>query len=305
MEHDQQHTSSETDTPNSTDNTKQGNTIIACLDGASLSQAVCDYGIWLAKTFNRPLCLVHVNEPGASDTSDLSGAIGLGAASDLLTELASLEKDRAKLIRKQGQLMLEAAKQRALDQGVAAVEIEQRLGYLSEYLIAKEQTTAFVVVGIRGAAHEQQNAGVGAQVEQLIRSVRRPILVVTGAFDAPKRCLFAYDGSPPCERALEMVSQYDAFAQFSWTVVHAVEDQNVTADFKRAQQRLSQAGFTQVDYHATHGRPSDALVGCQEQYATDLMVMGAFSHHPLRGFFFGSLTGTVLQSTCKPLLLLH
>ena len=128
--------------------------ILACIDGASLTQSVCDYALWLSQVFNKPIKFLHVIEHGQYfGPADYSGAIGLGASADLLEELASVEESRSKLIRKQGQLMLKAAVEQVKTKGAEA-ESYQCHGTLSEKLSELESEIFTAVIGIRGVQHE-------------------------------------------------------------------------------------------------------------------------------------------------------
>ena len=94
--------------------------VLACIDGSASSEAVCDYAAWASLRLSAPLTLLHVLEPnvGASP-ADLSGSIGLGSREHLLSELAELDERRARLLREQGKLMLDAATARVRADGVA------------------------------------------------------------------------------------------------------------------------------------------------------------------------------------------
>ena len=67
------------------------NYVLACIDGAALSTAVCDYAAWIASRVQAPVKLLHNLEhrPQAA-VADLSGSIGLGSQEELLEELQLL-----------------------------------------------------------------------------------------------------------------------------------------------------------------------------------------------------------------------
>ena len=279
--------------------------VLACLDGAVLSEAVCDYGIWLSKTLSLPLRFLNMIEHGFQGEQDLSGAIGLGASEDLLQELSAVEENRSKLLRRQGQLMLEAAKTRAQEAGIIDVAIEQRHGGLVDRLVEIEAELAFAVIGIRGVSHENEQHALGAQLEALVRSVQKPVLVVNCEFEAPKTCMLAFDGSDASQRALALLKGYPQFGQYPWVLAHAAEEGATESPLHAPQQSLDQAGYGQLILEVRRDKPEDALVFCQASNNVNLTVMGAYSHHPLRGFIFGSFTEKMLRMTKRPLLLVH
>lgn len=285
---------------------EQAPCVLACIDGATLSQAVCDYSIWLAQTLELPLRFLNVIEHSFHPTeADLSGAIGLGASEDLLNELSSVERSRSKLLRRQGQLMLEAAKTQAQESGLIDVFTEQRHGTLVDRLVELEDNVAFAVVGIRGETHEDDQHSLGAQLEALVRSLHRPVLVVNGEFRVPKTFMLAYDGSEAASRGLNLVARTTQFQNFVWVLAHAHDDRMTDAVLSQAESMLSAQGFSKLKLEVRHSSPEDALVSSQNHNNVDITVMGAYSHHPLRGFIFGSFTEKMLRKTNRPLLLVH
>lgn len=73
--------------------------VLACIDGSSLTEAVCDYAAWIAQRVDAPLKLLHIidHHHEAAALSDLSGNIGLDSQEHLLEELTAVEQQRSKL----------------------------------------------------------------------------------------------------------------------------------------------------------------------------------------------------------------
>lgn len=281
--------------------------VLACLDGAALSKAVVDYTVWLALQLDLPVCFLHVIEHNPQTAkSDFSGAIGLGVREDLLNELTSLEENRSRLMRRQGQVMLQAAQEQAQMAGVKNADIMQVHGTLTKRVMELENSVAFMVVGLRGEAHEHLKGAFGAQLEDLIRSSHRPILVVNNAFRTPKTMMLAYDESSAAQRALELIGDEQGFQEFVWVLAHAYSSKHDSDRMlQRAETLLNNSGFSKLTLDARDTPVEEALISCQEHHQVDITVMGAYSHHPLRGFIFGSLTDKMLRRTKKPLLLIH
>ena len=88
--------------------------VLACIDGAAFSEAVCDYALWMSQRIGAPLKFLHTIEPQpVPPVADMSGAIGLGSSEELLNELTEVEQRRSSLRIKKGKLMLEGARARA------------------------------------------------------------------------------------------------------------------------------------------------------------------------------------------------
>ncbi len=280
--------------------------VLAGIDESSLSQAVCDYAYWIARTADAPLHLLHTIEHGRNPAvSDLTGAIGLGSSEELLKELTEVEQNRSRLLIKQGNLMLKEAKQQAKISGVNQVYSSQRHGTLPEALVDLEPQIRVLVIGIRGEQHEADQTGIGTQLEATIRALHKPILVVNGGFSEPKHVMLAFDDSPAARKALEMVAWSPLFKQAKCDLVTVTSDPGVVPEYQQqALNRLSESGV-EAKAVQLHGRIDEALADYQLRESIDLMVMGAFSHTRIRGLLMGSFTAKMLQKTKKPLLLLR
>jgi nucleotide-binding universal stress UspA family protein len=291
----------------STSNARENELVLACIDGSSVSEAVCDYSSWIAIKSGTPLKLLHTIEHKQEPAvSDLTGAIGLGSQQELLNELTELEQSRSKLLIKKGQLMLEAAKERVIKAGFEKPVMSQRHGRLSESLIELEDKTGLIVMGIRGEAHEQKNKGLGTQLETIIRSLHKPILVVTKEYVEPKQFMLAYDGSESCIKALKMVAESSLCKGIPCHIVHVggTDKSKGEALLEEAANVLRNENI-EVVTNQIFGNVADALSDYQMNNNIDLMAMGAFSHNRFRDFLLGSFTTKMLAATKKPLLLLR
>ncbi|BBI63693.1 hypothetical protein HSBAA_49990 [Vreelandella sulfidaeris] len=118
--------------------------VLAAIDGSQFSEGVCDYAAWASLAMAAPLTFVHVvdNHSEAPEEQNLSGNLHFGARERLMKELSELDEQRAKVNREQGKLMLEAAKARAIEDGVSDPITRQRNGALVETLVELEKTYA-------------------------------------------------------------------------------------------------------------------------------------------------------------------
>lgn len=281
--------------------------VLACIDGSASSEAVCDYAAWASLRLSAPLTLLHVLEPnvGASP-ADLSGSIGLGSREHLLSELAELDERRARLLREQGKLMLDAATARVRADGVAEPALRQRHGRLVDTLQELESDIRLLVVGRQGEAGGSAASQVGSQLESVIRTMHRPVLVSTGVFRSPQRVLVAFDNSPSVRKGLDLLLQSPLLAGLAMHLLMVGAD---TADAREALEsarlQLQQAGVTATAEIRAGAEVVSVLLACQRKQAMDLIVMGAYGHSPIRRFLVGSTTTSMLRHAECPLLLLR
>lgn len=279
------------------------NRVIACIDGVGeRASSICDAASWASLRLDAPLKLLHVLDRSQYPTeTNLTGSIGLGAREALLEELSELDEKRGKLAREQGRLMLEAAKEHAVADGIAEPETLQRHGDLVETLQELEQDTRLLVFGRGGSAGET----LGRNVEAVIRALHRPMLLLPDDFKAPERFLIAYDGSPTSRKAVDMVAQSPLFTGIPCDLLMiAPSTTDVKLELKQAEEKLTQAGFT-VTADILAGDVEQTLLNEVVMRRADMLVMGAYGHSRIRQMLVGSTTSNLIRQTRVPLLLLR
>ncbi|GGC04135.1 universal stress protein [Marinobacterium zhoushanense] len=278
------------------------NQVIACIDGIGESaECICDAASWASLRLEAPLTLLHVLDKSQYPTeTNLTGSIGLGARETLLEELAALDEQRGKLAREQGRLMLDAARERAVDDGIAEPQTLQRHGDLVDTLSELEADTRLLVFGRGGAG-----GALGHQVEAVIRALHRPMLVLPDAFTPPQRFLIAYDGSPTARKAVEMVTRSPLLQGIPCDLlIVGPSTHDVKMELKHAHEQLQQAGF-EVNAEILAGDVEQTLLGEVDKRGAELLVMGAYGHSRIRQMLVGSTTSKLIKQTRVPLLLLR
>ncbi|WP_321528366.1 universal stress protein [Sedimenticola selenatireducens] len=277
--------------------------VIACIDGTNISPAVCDYAVWASLRFNAPLEFLHVLDKSEYPTeSNLSGNIGLGSREALLDELAALDEQRGKLALEQGKLMLDAARQRAIAQGIENPGSRQRHGSLVETLIEMETDIRLLVLG-KHEDHLSQH--IGSRLENVVRTLHRPILITTASFKVPERVMLAFDGSPTTRKGVEMVASSPLFRGLPCHLVMVgVESDTAREQLAWATSTLEDAGF-KTEARIIDGEVERVLCDYRSDHAIDLLIMGAYGHSVIRRFLVGSTTTSVIRNASVPVLLLR
>lgn len=280
--------------------------VMACIDGSPQAAAVCDCAAWASQQLGAPLTLLHVLDRQQYPASgDLSGIIGLGSREFLLQELATLDEKRAKLALEEGRMMLDAARQRAISAGVAQPECRQRHGDLVETLRDLQNETRLLVVGRQGEHSGDAIQHIGSQLESVIRTMHRPILVTVGQFAPPRSLMLAFDGSATTLKGVEMLAGSPLFRGLPIHLVMVGSDSSeARAQLEGARDALTAAGF-EVHIAIRDGEVEPSLHAYQTEHGIDLLVMGAYGHSRIRQFFVGSTTSNMIRTTRTPLLLLR
>ena len=286
---------------------KNENRVLACVDQSRFADYVADYAAWAAGRMDAPLEFLHVidRHPETSSGQDHSGAIGIDAQENLLTQLSTEDEARAKTAREQGRVFLNRLRERALAAGAESVDMRQRLGELEETLAEQENGVRLLVLGRRGEAADSSQRDIGRNVERVVRALNNPILTVTEGFKEPQRVMIAFDGGIVTRRGVEMVA---ASPLFRGLPIHLLmsgkENKESLKQLEWAKTTLEAAGF-EATSSLIPGDAETVIAKIVHAQSIDLLIMGAFGHSPLRSLLFGSKTADLLRFSTIPTLLLR
>ena len=279
--------------------------IIALVDGYVYSRSVCGHAAWVASRTGAGVELIHVlARPGAAQApSNLSGNIALGARTTLLGELSERDAQAAKISQAFGRVVLDEAQTQLRAAGIADVTTRLRIGDIVEEVAAYEADADMVVIGKRGEAADFVKLGLGANLERIVRSSRKPVFVAARAFTPVKRFLIAFDGGVSSRKAVDHVAASPLFAGLSCSLLMAGADTPATrAPLAEAQATLEAAGYDV--YAAIVEGPADLLIASAvEAEDIGLLVMGAYGHSRIRNLIIGSTTAEMIRLCKIPVML--
>ncbi len=281
--------------------------LIALVDGSIYARSVCDHAAWIAGRTGQPVELLHVlgRRETASVPADLSGSIALGARTALLSELATLDEQRAKLAQKRGRAILDDAKAAVEEDGVGDVTTRLRIGDLVETVAEMEKDAAMLVIGKRGEGADFAKLHLGSNLERVVRATHKPVFVASRAFTPVERFVIAYDGGASANRAVECVASSAMLKGLPCTLL------SVGADTAENRSRLDapakilrDAGYT-VETLLQQGDPDEVIGARVESEHEGLLVMGAYGHSRIRNLVIGSTTSAMVRRCKIPVLLIR
>lgn len=281
--------------------------VVACIDGSNSTHAVCDYASWSSLRLDAPLEFLHVLDKKAfPKNDDISGQIGLGSREALLKELTELDEKRGKIALQHGHELLESAKILAIALGVKAPLSRQRHGDLVTTLHEAENDIRLLVMGKQGVDGDHFRDHVGSNIESVVRTMHRPILISPAIYKEPNNLMIAYDGSATTRKCVEMVAASPLFKGLTCHLVMVTNDEKEAAvHLDWAKGILIGADFN-VKTSVMAGEVKHVLCEYRDQNDISMVVMGAYGHSKIRQFFVGSTTTKMIQHTTNvPLLLLR
>ncbi|MGQ7843375.1 universal stress protein [Granulosicoccus sp. 3-233] len=279
--------------------------IIAVIDGSSYSASVCEHAAWVANRAGASIEVIHVltRRDASADQSNLSGSIGLGARSALLSELAELDAQQARLAQKRGRAILVDAESLLSERGVSNVHTRLRNGEIVDTVKDMEDEADLIVMGKRGESANFDTLHLGPNLEKVIRSTRKPVMVASREFTEPSKILIAFDGGPSALKAVEFVSKRPHYNDLPIHLLSVGRDSaNERRQLEGAVITLKEGGFA-VTGENLPGTPESVIADKVEQEGFDLVIMGAYGHSRIRNLIIGSTTTEMVRSCKVPVLL--
>lgn len=279
-------------------------TIIALVDGSAYGESVCDHAAWVSQAVGGRVELLHVL--GRRDTgiapANLSGALGLGAKSHLLDELAAHDRKRVHLAKERGRAILDAAAAHLSERGVMAAS-RLRNGDLLDAVQQVEADADLIVIGKRGEAADFASEHLGSNLERIVRAARKPVMVASRSFRPVVRALIAFDGGDSAKKAVRHIAGGQLFRGIPLHIVTVgTGDSRRTASLATAADEL-RAGGHDVTEAFLAGEPEQAIADYVAAQSISLLVMGAYGHSRIRNLIIGSTTTAMIRDCHIPVML--
>lgn len=279
--------------------------VMACIDGSASSTAVCDYAAWASVRLAAPLTFLHALTEESAPPSDLSGTLGIGIRERLLHDLAKLDEQRTTLAKEHGNYLLEAAKHRVDQLGIVHPQGRQRHGKLVDCIQELESEIRLLIIGRNGHASEAQSEHIGIQVENIILTLKRPVLVTPFQFNIPRSFLLVFDGSETGRKSVEAIAHSPFLKGIRCHILMVdQESEDAWRQVDWARNLLQDKNFS-VQAAVMPGEVAVVTERYCEQERIDLLVMSSSGHSKIQNFFVGSTTSKTLRKATIPMLFLR
>ncbi|MDP3069248.1 MAG: universal stress protein [Opitutaceae bacterium] len=281
-------------------------TILSCTDGSRYAPSIYDHSAWAARRMDATVRVLHLLDPHPVTpvTADFSGAIGLDAQAALTAELVALEAAKNRVAQARAQAIVADARAHFARAGLSAVTAEALHGTLAESIGELEETADLVVLGKRGEHADFAKGHLGSNLERVVRSCHRPVLVASRAFQPIARFLLAYDGGPSAKKAVAYAVAHPLLRGLDCHLL-AVGAANsaLAADLAAARDQLFAAGYVVQADLVAGGNVEEVITAAVKKEKTSLLVMGAYGHSRIRHLILGSTTTTMIRTVPIPVLL--
>ncbi len=283
-------------------------TILLCTDGSSFAENVYRYGAWFAIQLNAQVNVLFVTDIRSQKvayTGNLSGSIGLGASEKLLNELVNLEHEKAKLNNQRARLILQNAAEIIKAEGIEDFNLTNKTGFLVDCFHEFEENSDLIVLGKRGEGADFASGHLGANVERIVRSTKKPCLVTPREYRPVEKVLVAYDGSLTAKKTLQFLVNSSCFQKLEIHLLKVTKNET----YSRAENRINEArqilktpGFNIIST-IREGEAEEVINKYITEQNISLLLMGAYGHSRIRHLVIGSTTVQLLRSSNIPVLL--
>ncbi len=277
--------------------------ILACIDGSTYADNICSYTAWLSEALEVKVALLHVMRRNSEyqPSPDLSGSLGLGARSTLLEELTKLDESVGKLDQRKGQLILDHGKELLNAAGITEPDLLHRRGSLVETIQDLESSYEVVVIGKRGEHADAAKPTLGSNLEKIVRAASKPMFVANAEYRPIKRLLIAYDGKGSAQKAVDFFAHRQGLNHLDCHLLSVGDD--AIQGIRGAAVMLENAGYSVTSHPVKNGPIDIQIADYLKEHRIDWLAMGAYSHSPLRNFFLGSKTASLLMDSKVPVIL--
>lgn len=278
--------------------------ITAFIDASSYTQSVVGHASWVSATTGYPLELVHaIDHRRTVAPVDLAGNLTLGARSELMEKLTEHEQTAARLAKEAGYALLDDVKALAEKSGAQNVTTRLRNGDLVSAVSDLEAESRLIILGKRGEQADFASGHLGSNLERVVRSAHRPVLVAARAFHAPEHAVIAFDGGASTDHAVNHIAKGKLFKGLRITLLNVTKPgQTPNAKLGEAEQTLKQAGF-EVDREVREGDPETVISEFIASSGADMLVMGAYGHSRIRTLIIGSTTTAMVRNCPVPVMM--
>jgi nucleotide-binding universal stress UspA family protein len=278
--------------------------LLVCIDGSAYADNLCANAAWVAKRMNAEIDLLHVlrrHSDYEAPASDHTGSIGLGARSELLSDLAKVDEERGRLDQQKGRIILQHGEKILRGAGVQKVNLLHRRGSFVKTLQELEHSVDMIFIGKRGEHANMESEYLGANLEKTARAIHKPLFVVSSVVRPIERFLIAYDGKDNVRKAVEYIANAPLLKGLEGHLL-AVESGDAI-NTNESETILKDAGFDVKITHTKSKHPDEAITDYVRDHKIDLLITGAYSHSRVRTLLLGSTTASLIKACKVPLLM--
>lgn len=280
--------------------------IFAYVDRSPFAESVWKHAVWASKQLGFPIEIVHViDQPTSVVSRDFSGHHWLDNRQAAIEERVRLDELQNRVLANEGRELLDGVADAVREAGIAAVSQRLYQGTLLDHLREHAGDCLMAVIGKRGEGAGRDSQHLGRNVERLVRSAHRPILIAAESFAPVERATIAWDGGESSGNAVNLLANRPLLHGVPTTIVHVTgHPDNLPASLTDAREHLQASGM-EVDISGQSGPVADTILQIVANGRSQLLVIGAYGHSRIRHLIIGSSTTEILMRSETSVLVFH
>ncbi len=280
--------------------------IYAYVDRSPFAESVWKHAAWVSKQLDFPVEIVHVLDQPTTTTRDYSGYLWLDNPQSAMEERVRLDQLQNQVLVSEGRQLLDSIADSVRAEGVSQVSQRLYQGTLLDHLKEYANENLVAVIGKRGEGANQDSQHLGRNVERLVRSAHRPILMVGPEFAPVERATIAWDGGKSAGKAVNLLASRPLLHGIPTTLLYVTEDASSRRppSLTDALEHLNASGM-EVSISGRSGEVVDEILKSVEEEDSQLLVMGAYGHSRIRQLVIGSTTTEILMRSETSVLVFH
>lgn len=280
--------------------------IYAYVDRSPFAESVWQHAVWAAKQLEFPIEIVHVlDQPTAVMSRDFSGHHWLDNSHAAMEERVRLDKLQNSVLISEGRQLLDAVADEVRKAGVTQVSQRLYQGTLLDHLREHASDCLMAVIGKRGEGAGQDTQHLGRNVERLVRSAHRPILMAAPEFAPIERATIAWDGGESSGKSINLLANRPLLHGTPTTILYVTDDPDkLPASLNDAREHLEASGI-EASVAGRSGSVTDAILAAVAEDDSQLLVIGAYGHSRIRQLVVGSTTTEILMRSETSVLVFH
>lgn len=280
--------------------------IFAYVDQSPIAESVWQHAVWVANQLGLPVEIIHVlDQPASTSTRDFSGHHWLENSQRAMEQRVQLDELQNRVVISEGRQLLDAVAGKVREAGVE--QVSQRLfqGTLLDHLRDHANDCLIAVIGKRGEGASRDRQHLGSNVERLVRSAHRPILIAAPEFTPIERATIAWDGGASSGKSINLLANRPLLHGTPTSILHITEHpEKLPASLQDVQAHLEASGM-EVRVTGRSGPVADAILQAVAEDSSQLLVIGAYGHSRIRQLVIGSTTTEILMRSETSVLVFH
>lgn len=281
--------------------------VLAALDFSHYTPSVARYAAWAATRMAEPLEFLHIRDVDSepADGRDFGDEVQLNPLETRIRAANEAHRFEQGSAPRTPEQWLTHMQQRMRTEFDISADAQMAEGTLVRNLTSRQEDVDLFVMGKRGEYADLDSAHLGSQLERSVRALKRPVLIASRHFQAPKRALIAFDGGDTSRKSVTTLADSPLLRDVHITVLMVGEPSAPLQEaLDWAVQHLRDGG-QRADGVIRRGVPAASILRETEHANIDMLVMGAYGRSRLRHLIVGSTTTHVLRTSHVPVLLLR